>query len=315
MVDSGQKSQTHGANVVTLPTSRVRQFGQALDLGGKRNLARPMHKGHLPLGPAKEKAMKKTSPTLFVVSMLVAALSGCSSDGQLGEEGNVRFSQVVDFQETDDFDSAVAVNKTILIALQHPKGGTLFELEETFPELELNVEGPGLSQNGQTFPLGFAQYSVILEEPGDYRLVAEDRGQELDHLRLRAEPMAGIRLSNEALLTTRGDECTTTETVNPEHITLHPNQSLRVYVVPTDDIGRPLLGLLNLTAHASQGLELDAPLVGHGASANALDIRANGSDLGERVEVVIQELTDDVGFVLNLDASDEDAELECDDDR
>src|SRR5690349_12039406 len=114
--------------------------------------------------------------------VLPFALVGACSDGQLGDNGLVRFSQVVNFSETSNFESPIATNKAIFVALQRPDGSVIED--ETFTELTLRVEdsenGGEDSPDATVFPLGFAQYGVILQRAGAFRLVAEDKEQFLD---------------------------------------------------------------------------------------------------------------------------------------
>ena len=71
---------------------------------------------------------------LFALLALAMASSACS-DGGMGANGLVRFSQIVDFKETDDFTALFMVNKTMMIALQDPESDWPFTAETTFPEL------------------------------------------------------------------------------------------------------------------------------------------------------------------------------------
>jgi hypothetical protein len=256
----------------------------------------------------------------FPIASLVvfsALASGCNSDGQLGANGLVRFSQVVDFKETDDFTSPIAVDKTMMLALQHPDdqdGDDLGLLDpDTYPELNLTVEPGTPLASGETFPLGFAQYGVVLDGTADYRLQAKNGEDELDYLEVSAKPLTNIRLATEATLTTSTDDCSSSDTVSPNNIVLHRNQTLTINVVPEDETGAAMLGLLHLSASSQELLALDAPLAGQGASANALQIRhKEDAILPENGAVTILEISDDLSIELELRYSNEDAELDCD---
>jgi hypothetical protein len=84
-------------------------------------------------------------------------LVGCS-DGGVGEKGVVRFSQVVNFVETDDFSPPLVTGRTVLIRLERADGRVV--RERGFPELSLEVTGGA----AQVLPLGFAQFAVRLDD-------------------------------------------------------------------------------------------------------------------------------------------------------
>ena len=259
--------------------------------------------------------MKLTQfPILLSIPLLSAALTGCNSDGQLGANGLVRFSQVVDFKETDDFSAPIAENKTVMVALQHPDSSDTSGLidPDTYPELNLTVESSNPLLGGETFPLGFAQYGVVLDGSGDYRLRANNGDDELDYLEVTSKPVDTIRLSEQAVLTTSTDDCTSGAEVELDDVVLHANQTLTVYVVPVDDAGEPMLGLLHLTATAEGSLSLDSPLAGHGASANALQIHGKETVLPDSETITIEEITEDLSIELSLKLSNDDQELDCD---
>ena len=247
---------------------------------------------------------------LFALLALALAASSCS-DGGMGANGLVRFSQIVDFKETDDFSAPFMVNKTMMIALQDPESDKPLTPETTFAELNLTVEAENLGNNGETFPLGFAQYGVVLDGSGDYRLVAQQDGEEIDHLAVKAQPVDRMRLSQDVVLSTDGEECNNLFDQKLDEAVLHKNQTLWVYVVPLNEDGDPMLGFLNLTASGPAHIELDAPLVGHGASANALTITPKG-DLGEDVEITVREVTEGFQFSFTLETADKNADVSCD---
>lgn len=241
-------------------------------------------------------------------------LGACFNDGQIGDNGLVRFSQVVNFVETNDFTAPIATGRTILVALQHPEDD-LLGLEDTFTELTLRVEdsdNPGRdSSKASVFPLGFAQYGVVLNEEGAYLLVAESDGLLLDAIVVQAKQEAGLRLSNRIFLSTDGETCTElTEISSLDGFVLHPNQDLEVFVVPVDDTGAPMLGLLELSAEGSPELFLDSPLIGRGSLANALQIFP-GDLFGTPVEFKIIEHATGTVLTTTLETSAEPAPVSC----
>jgi hypothetical protein len=247
-------------------------------------------------------------------------LGACGTGGQLGENGLVRFSTIVDFPETDDFTAPVAVGRTVFLALQHPNSDPIFG-EDNFPELTLRVEDPESagedSIDATVFPMGFAQYGVILERTGSYRFVAESKGEFLDAIIVEAAEVEALRLSNEIIVTTSGVDpatgldCVTFETIpSLDGFVLHPNQSVDVAVVPTTG-GAPMLGLLGVFAEASEGLFLDTPFVGPNSRANSLSISPTGALDGTPLDVRIQDQTDGKEMSFSLATDREEAPVSC----
>jgi hypothetical protein len=236
-----------------------------------------------------------------LLAPLLSLLPGCLSDGQLGDSGKVRFSQIVDFVETSDFTTPIAVDAGVLLALQHPNTGGLVD-PDTFAELRLRIEddgSPGVeSDKGVVFPLGFAQFGVSLSAAGKYRLVALDGDDELDKLDVEAANIGGVRLSDTAYVTATSPDPNGGTCLSSDSITLptgpaqlHRNETLEVFVVPETTSGDPMLGMLALTVAASSDeLHFDSPLVGQAVFANALRLSASGSALsGDVVDVTIPE--------------------------
>jgi hypothetical protein len=244
---------------------------------------------------------------------LLAALSvGACSDGGLGENGLVRFSQIVDFKETDDFTAPFMANKTMLLALQDPESAQPLTPETTFTELDLTIEADALGTSGQSFPLGIAQYAVVLDGEGDYKLIANQDGEALDHMNVTAKDVKSMRLSAEVLISTDGTDCMNTDfSTSLDDVVLHNNQTLTVYVVPLDDDDEPMLGFLHLTASGSSNVDLHSPLAGPGMPANALFIEPNES-LSEEITIQIKELEEEfvLDFIITIDDSEADVTCE-----
>jgi hypothetical protein len=242
-------------------------------------------------------------------------LIGACSDNQLGDRGLVRFSQVVNFAETDDFTAPIAAKKPMFIVLQRPDG-TFLE-DDTFTELTLRVEdneNPGkTSDNAVVFPLGFAQYGVILDRPGPFRLVAEQRGIFLDGLVIQSQTMAGIRFASTARVTTFTDQCITSEEIDSDlsSFLLHFNQEIEVSIVPETLENQPMIGLLALTADSPDGLSLDSPIFGQGVTPNELIIRPGNALLGFPVSLDINEVESNTKLSVEMQTTAEDAIVTC----
>lgn len=239
---------------------------------------------------------------------------GCGdSDGEAGTNGAVRFSQVLDYGETNDFSAPIAAGRPLFVALQHPKEG--FVDDETYAELTLRVEAEDGSELDAVWPFGFAQYGLRIEEPGRYWLLAQEDGRTVDALPVDVEAVDHITLSDRVQLkTTKEDDmesCSRIEELDGlDGLTLHPNQRLEIFVVPRTPDDRAMLGLLALTARTESVIQLDAPLFGQGRRANALSLSPQGS-LPATVNLSITD--EDSGQTLSFSfaGATEDAEIDC----
>ena len=185
------------------------------------------------------------------------AFVGCA-DGGNGDKGIVRYSQVVNFVETDDFTPPLVVGRTVLIRLEHAPIG-----ERGFPELGLEVTGG----TAQVLPLGFAQFAVRLDDEKDYRFRAMEGTRELDAITVKAKKGAAIRFHGKA-------NVVKSSSVDLADLVLAPNQEAALFVVPVDGAGKPMLGMLQLTGKMSRpDVQLDTPLFFQGGSANALMVK------------------------------------------
>lgn len=199
-------------------------------------------------------------------------INGCA-DGANGDRGVVRFSQIVNFVETNDFTPPLVVNRTVMIRLEHANAAGTDG--RGFPELSLEVTG-GTSQ---VLPLGFAQYAVRLDEEKDYRFRAKEGAREVDVLTVKAKKGASMRLHETANVVTMtksgGKTCIKAAELPIAGLTLAPNQHATLFVVPVDASGAPMLGMLQLSAKTGgrSDVELDTPLFFTGGSPNALVVK------------------------------------------
>lgn len=253
---------------------------------------------------------------LAPILMLTAGSAACglTSDGQIGEQGLVRFSLVVDFIDNASIESNIATNRTVFVALQHPKEGFLDD--ETYTELRLAVERDDGEVVESLFPLGFAQYGVVFEEPGVYRLVAMEGARRVDELRVVVEDVSELTLSRRVAVTTsyrdmNGDSCTKLEEVDGiENVVLHRNQSLEMFVVPTNESKEDLIGFLALTGTGPDSVQLHSPLVGQGRRANSLYVTPAGQ-MADTIDLVIEDVDAGATLAVAIAASNEDQVISC----
>jgi hypothetical protein len=238
---------------------------------------------------------------------------GGSSDGGEGDLGKVRFSLVSNYSDNSDLSAPVATGRPIFVALQRPKDGFLDD--ETFVNLTLQVQRSDGSEVESVWPMGFAQYGVMLEEAGAYRLVAMDGGQRIDRIEIKADDLTGIDLSRRVFVTTSyesaGRSCTKLEEVQGiENVTLHQNQRIEVAVLPKNGGSQNLLGLLALTARGPSSVMLDAQILGQGRLANSFIIKPDGP-LPSQIDLTITEEEAGLSIPVSVKAKDVDFVLDC----
>ncbi len=253
--------------------------------------------------------MSRIAP-LASLSLSLLATACLTSDGAPGNEGKVRFSQVLRYQATDGFDAPIVRGSTLMLALQATKGWLDIIDQETLADHELSVEG----DSSAVLPLGFAQYALQFKEEGSYTLNANYDGKVVDWLRVQVEDAASMEVHPTAQLATRfrdgGRECFSSEEVKLSEVTLHQNQELTIYLVPKTESGRSMIGLLNLDVNTESPVGFDSPLVGQGRSANALRIIPQDT-LGATVEVSLSELNYGFDTQLSVKADSEPQRLSC----
>lgn len=247
----------------------------------------------------------------------VAAISACTSDGQVGDNGVVRFSQVLHFADTDDFTAQLGAKRTLLVALQDPNSHVIDD-ERTLADFSLEVRKGG-SKIDDAWPLGFGQFAINLKDAGSYDLVAVRDGEALDHVALGVTEVDHIRFSQkfDVLSTLKKNDGTTCSKYDHfetglSDFVLHPNQAISIYVVAADKNDKPLLGLLPVTAKIPDALGSDAPLEGHGSVANALTLwPKSGDGLGSDLKVTVHESELNKDLELTLRTSQDQAVVDC----
>ncbi len=246
------------------------------------------------------------------------ALAGCTSDGQVGENGIIRFSQVVHFADTEDFSAPLASGRTLLVALQEPQALGIDQKTKADFTLEVREDGDVVEA---AWPLGFAQYAINLEDEGSYQLVGLQNGQPVDQLGFSVKDPARVRYSAHFTVLTRYEDpqepnkgCVRSAAFSEglDGFLLHSNQVITVHVVPVDEDGAPLLGLLPLTAFAPDVFNVNAQLVGHSALANSLTLTPAAPErLGEPQQITVREQWLEQDLPLTLNTTPELFELDC----
>jgi hypothetical protein len=252
----------------------------------------------------------------FALALLL--LTGCKTGGQLGEEGRVRFSQIVRYAESADFRGPVAIGSTVVVGLEHIDTGALLTDPPVNTGLTVRAEPRGHGGRATVLSLGFGQYAVRLEAEGEYELIADDDTGELDRLIVRTRPIGSLRVArNASVITTgrgsSGSTCTQiTSVTGLENFVLHSNQTLHFATVPltAGSEPEPLLGLLDLTATGPASVELDAPFLGRNVLANSIFVRARNVT-GEPVTIRIASPSHEGTVTATIATSTEAQAVEC----
>lgn len=257
-----------------------------------------------------------TGAVIAVALTSSLAQLGCTSDGQVGETGLVRFSQFVHFAETDDFSAPVAVGSSLMVALQSPGDSRLGD-EPVLSHLHLEVQKDD-KKVGNALPLGVAQFAVGFESDGPWKLVAKDGETAVDAINLTVAPLKTLRFGRTFQTVThdRFDEhCVQSETHESplSEFVLSPNQVLTVAMVPEDSDANAMLGLLPLTARVAGPVTLDTPLAGHGSRANTLVVRPqeNAFHRGESVTLTVKEETTGLVAEVTIKITTQPARARC----
>jgi hypothetical protein len=229
-------------------------------------------------------------------------LAGALSLLACNAEGRLRFSTVVGYEDSQGFDSPLAVGRLVIVGLEDQA------TSEPLGALTLSVS-PRDGGEARVFPLGLATFGVIVSAPGGYDLVAEDAAGEVERLSVTAEEVASLKLASSAELGTfqnqgSNRECASFETLarfDPADFVLHQNQQIQVSVVPLNAAGEPLIGLLSLAAAGPDSLLLTGGEARQGASANSVRVEAVGL-LGDAAAITFSE-AGGAAFVINLNTS------------
>lgn len=252
--------------------------------------------------------------SVLPLTLLASAACGVTSDGETGERGVVRFSLVVDFIDNSSIDDDVATNRTLFVAMQHPKQGFLDD--ETFTNLTLEVRDPDGKPVESVFPLGFAQYGVVFENAGRYKLVAMDGDEEVDAFAVDVRDVDTIELSRRVVVSTTyedamGRDCTSVDEIDGiENVILHENQSVQMFVVPKASNGDDLIGFLALTGDGPDSVVLHSPLVGQGRRANSLIVMPDRR-MEATIDLVIEDADEGHRIELSIPTKNEPSVLDC----
>ena len=178
--------------------------------------------------------MRKTCQAFAMVTCF-GAFAACT-DGEVGTNGRVRFSQSMAFADVEGLQAPIAVGRPLWITLQDAPANAYDEGVDN-PRLALHVHRDGVLVHSPP-RLNEVTHELVLDEPGSYELVAQLEAAELDRTSVRAAAVAGIGAARAYKTSTRAVEggcllhVSTGEGLSS--FVLHRNQSLELLVVPRD---------------------------------------------------------------------------------
>jgi len=174
----------------------------------------------------------------------VASLSGVGCGrAASGVTGLVSFEPALAHAEVPGLDAPVARGATLLVRISaadplHAPSG-------------LTLAAAGMDRNEvQVVPAGIGVWGLHVPEVGRVRVSALSEGIEVDSIELEVRSADALSISDDAVLETTIDDCSSTANVRLGEVVLAPNQRLRAVVIPRVE-GRAMLGLLPLEADAN----------------------------------------------------------------
>ena len=258
--------------------------------------------------------MSSISPFVIFVSLCVT-VTACAKDSETGVEGKVTFSQLLEFPETDGFNSPVAAGSTLLIGLEEPQGFLGSDEKTALAELRLEASGPVVPT---VLQVGFAQFAIHFPVAGNYDMNATLDGSVIDTIPVFVDDIATIRLPSHADLITQGDsaDCFSRTTAELSGLVLHSNQSATLNFITENLDGAAMSGVVPLVPSVTNGavkFESSPVLVGN-PRGNALSFSPSFSLLERsakdaQMSVVLAET--DFSIATEIRTSPENVPLDC----
>ena len=146
--------------------------------------------------------MRKTCQAFAMVTCF-GAFAACT-DGEVGTNGRVRFSQSMAFADVEGLQAPIAVGRPLWITLQDAPANAHDEDVDN-PRLALHVHRDGVLVHSPP-RLNEVTHELVLDEPGSYELVAQLEAAELDRTSVRAAAVAGIGTARAYKTSTRAVE-------------------------------------------------------------------------------------------------------------
>lgn len=235
----------------------------------------------------------------------------------LGAACGVRpvISPVGEYAEIKNLKAApFAVGRVVLVELENKRN------DAPLASLSLTVT-PLDGGAAQVFGLSGGVFGIVLEQEGEYELIATDAatGDEVESLTVTAKQEASFRLSTFAGLNTSfesgGTSCAVFEELEDFDISdfvLHSNQALDVSLLALSADGEPLLGLLPVTLSASSAsLIANSIPVSEFNVANGLSLTLEGAAVNETITLNLQDATTQETLSLSLKATSDQEIIEC----
>ncbi|MBL8956673.1 MAG: hypothetical protein JNK82_38220 [Myxococcaceae bacterium] len=188
---------------------------------------------------------------MAVAAGLLAAACGFST---MGDSNTLRFGQIVQYAEANDFSAPIAVGVTMPIGVQRTEKKALLN-DYDYLESTLEVSGPaGVTPERKDT----GKFEAVFPSAGTYTLKAK-AGDLEDTLTVTAKPMKSLKLARLLVVTEAASKTCNAELTDLAGHTLKANQTLHLSVVPQDDAGKTMLGVLTLDTQ-DDGLTLTRPI-------------------------------------------------------
>jgi hypothetical protein len=229
----------------------------------------------------------------------VVALSACA-DSQAGMGGNLRFGQVLQYAETQDFTASIAAGQEMPVAIQ---GTTRPALLNDYPYLDGTLTASrktdGQSVTVQKTDTG--KFKATFPSAGTYVLHATTTKGVEDSLEVEVAQQSQLRLARvqrKVITSASSKSCSTVVPDGASLPDLKSNQTLLASIVPADASGNPLLGKLDLE-FTEAGLHATATL---GTSANSYTFGPTSGTTGP-AKVTVKDRVTGQTFELNVNVT------------
>ncbi len=240
-----------------------------------------------------------------VVSVALALFSvACTSSGEIGDNGLVRFSFVGDYANPVDASTPVAVHTTLRVQLQHPSAVVD---QGTYVQLHLTGKAISGSTDPEVFPTGIAEYGVYFSEAGTYELIAMNGNTAVDQIELTAKDPTALVFDSDAIVITNGDKCGDSSTVSLGDVDLAENQMAQLTLVPEVD-GTPMMGLPALVA-GGEDATFDSVASSYALTPLTLDVTP--TSFGQDVTVTATDLGNNLTAKATLKTHTGQAAVSC----
>jgi hypothetical protein len=127
---------------------------------------------------------------------------------------------------------------------------------------------------------------------------------------LRWHPQAVVTATNESSSSSSTTACASTNNVSVSSLTLSPNTTITLFVIPEDSNGDALLGMLQLTATSTGPVTLSGGFLGQGLTPNSITVSPQGS-LGAPATVTVSDAVTGKTISVTIQTQTANASVSC----